>query len=465
MSIRRVVNESLSLGGKFRMKNLFRSLAAVALAVAGLLAVVSAPANAATHKKSVVCYRLKSNKVQSKRYETKGGICPKGWSKHKPKPTSSPPSGGLQGSNKSGDIDLAVPSSVSLAINGSSFDAPLVGATTSGSTGYTAGGKVSFSSYPAAGSGAGRTSITNGSVDIGFSDQPMTPSAGTLPSGAVESNFVQVPFALGGAVVGYNLAGIPNIELTTNEVAKIFDGQITQWSDPAIINTNGGLSSTTGKLLRALYTGNSSSDTIKVVYRSASSGTTYAFTDWLHASGGSTHNPSGNPMEGSGNAWHATNILGAANNAALATDINANPGSIGYIEYSYLLIPGNAAIQSASLQDREGQWIQPTLTNIANAAAAAGTNITPDSFSIVNQGGANVWPLATYSWAIVAKNQSNEAKGEAIVKYLDWETHYAQGALAKAEGYVPLPAAVAAYSRQQLSNVTSGGAELLTKTS
>jgi phosphate transport system substrate-binding protein len=169
-------------------------------------------------------------------------------------------------------------------------------------------------------------------------------------------------------------------------------------------------------------------------------------------------------MEGSGNAWHATDILGAANNAALATDINSNPGSIGYVEYSYLLIPGNAAIQSASLQDREGQWLQPSLTNIANAAASAGTNITPDSFSIVNQRGANVWPLATYSWAIVAKNQTNEATGEAIVKYLDWETHYAQGALAKAEGYVPLPTAIAAYSRQELMIVTSGGAVLLTKT-
>ncbi len=447
------------------MKNLFRSLAAVALAVAGLLAVVSAPASAASHKKSVVCYRLKSNKVQSKRFDTKGGVCPKPWSKHKPKPKTTPPAGGLQGSNKSGDIDLVVPSAVSLAINGSSFDAPLVGATTSGSTGYTAGGKVSFSSYPAAGSGAGRTSITNGSVDIGFSDQPMTPSAGTLPSGAVEANFVQVPYALGGAVVGYNLgSGLDNIKLTTNEVAKIFDGQITVWSDLAIINTNGGLTSTTGKALRALYTSGAASDTIKVIYRSASSGTTYAFTDWLHASGGSSHGPSGNPMEGSGNAWHATDILGAANNAALATDINANPGSIGYIEYSYLLIPGNAAIQSASLQDREGQWLQPSLTNIAAAAAAAGTNITPDSFSIVNQAGSNVWPLATYSWAIVAKNQTSEATGEAIVKYLDWETHYAQGALAKAEGYVPLPAAVAAYSRQQLMNVTSGGAVLLTKT-
>jgi phosphate transport system substrate-binding protein len=447
------------------MKNLFRSLAAVALAVAGLLAVVSAPASAGTKDKSVVCYRLKSNKVQTKRYETKGGVCPSGWSKHKPKPTSTAPSGGLMGSNKKGDTDLVVPSSVSLAINGSSFDAPMVGATTSGSTAYTAGGKVSFSSYPAAGSGTGRTAIVSGSVNIGFSDQPMTPSAGTLPSGAVEANYAQVPYILGGAVIGYNLgSSLNNIKLTTNEIAKIYDGQITQWSNLAIINTNGGLSSTTGKALQALYTGNSPTDTIKVLYRAASSGTTYAFTDWLHSSGGSAHTPSGNVMEGSGNVWKATNILAAANNAAMATDLNSNPGSIGYVEYSYLLIPGNAAIQTASLQDRNGQWLQPSLTNIAAAAAAAGTNITPDSFSIVNQRGSNVWPLATYSWAIVAKNQTNEATGEAIVKYLDWETHYGQSALAKAEGYVPLPAAIEGYARQQLMTVTSGGAVLLTKT-
>ena len=88
----------------------------------------------------------------------------------------------------------------------------------------------------------------------------MTPSAGTLPSGAVEANYVQVPYVLGGAVVGYNLgSSLSNIKLTTNEIAKIYDGQITQWSNLAIINTNGGLSSTTGKALQALYTGNSPS--------------------------------------------------------------------------------------------------------------------------------------------------------------------------------------------------------------
>src|SRR5579863_2631161 len=214
------------------MKNLFRSLAAVALAVAGLLAVVSAPASATLPKKHVTCYRLVNNKVQTRRFFTSGGVCPRPWSKHRPTPH--PPVGSLQGTNKPGDIDLVVPSSVSLAINGSSFDAPMVGATTSGSTAYSAGGKVSFSSYPAAGSGAGRTSIVNGSVNIGFSDQPMTPSAGTLPSGAVEANYVQVPYILGGAVVGYNLGSTLNnnqLRLTSNEVAQIYDGQITQWSN------------------------------------------------------------------------------------------------------------------------------------------------------------------------------------------------------------------------------------------
>jgi hypothetical protein len=51
------------------------------------------------------------------------------------------------------------------------------------------------------------------------------------------------------------------------------------------------------------------------------------------------------------------------------------------------------------------------------------------------------------------------------VKYLDWETHYGQSAIAKAEGYVALPAAIQAYARAQLELVTSGGAVLLTKSS
>jgi phosphate transport system substrate-binding protein len=442
------------------MRNSLRLLTAVSLAATGLLAVASLPASAAKAKKPAVkhvtCYELTTTALKHKSFVK---TCPAGWSRTKPS---------LMGSGLSGDTDLVVPSSVSLAINGSSFDAPLIGATTSGSTAYTAGGKVTFSAYPAAGSGAGRTGITNGSLGIGFSDVPMTAGAGTLPSGVTEADYVQVPYLLGGAVIGYNLgAGFNNnVKLTATEVADIYNGKITQWSDPTIVATNGGASSGVGKALAALGTNGESRDTIKVFYRNASSGTTEAFTYWLYQAGNSGIAPSGGAvMEGTGGAWGATNIDGVANNPAMAQGIDNTLGSIGYVEYSYVLIPGNDAIQVASLQDKNGQWLQPSLANIGAAASAAGTTVTPDNFAITDEPGNNVWPFATYSWAIIPKAETNEASCEAATKYLDWETHYAQNKDATAEGYVPLPTAIRAYARAQLETVTASGTVCVTQKS
>jgi phosphate transport system substrate-binding protein len=437
------------------MKKTLRALSAISLAATGLLTVATLPASGAAKAKKITCYELTTTALRTKTF-TKA--CPKGWSRTKPS---------LQGTNLKGDIDLKVPSTVSLAINGSSFDAPLVGATTSGSTGYTAGGKVSFSAYPAAGSGTGRTAIANGSVAIGFSDVPMTAAAGTLPTGTTEANFVQVPYALGGAVVGYNLgAGFDNLKLTADEIAQIYDGKITTWSNAAIVATNGGAGSTMGKALAALATNNESRNTIKVLYRNAGSGTTEAFTYFLSQAGNSGHAPNGgSPMEGAGGAWGATNINGVANNAAMAQGIVNTLGSIGYVEYSYVLIPGNDAIQVASLQDKNGQWLQPNLTNIAAAAAAAGSGLSTTNFAITDEPGSNVWPFATYSWAIVPKAQTNEGTCEAITKYLDWEAHYAQNAIAKAEGYVPLPTAVRTYAHALLKEVTANGTVCVTQNS
>jgi phosphate transport system substrate-binding protein len=438
------------------MRNSLRLLTAVSLAATGLLAVASLPASAAKAKKPAVkhvtCYELTSTALKHKSFAKK---CPAGWSRTKPS---------LMGSGLPGDTDLVVPSAVSLAINGSSFDAPLIGATTSGSTAYSAGGKVTFSSYPAAGSGAGRTGITNGSLGIGFTDVPMNAAAGTLPSGTTEASYVQVPYLLGGAVVGYNLgAGFDNLKLTAAEVANIYNGTITTWSNSAIIATNGGASSTVGKALAALATNNEARNTIKVLYRNASSGTTEAFTYWLSQAGNSGIAPSGGAvMEGAGGAWKATNIDGVANNPAMAHGIVNTLGAIGYVEYSYVLIPGNDAIQVAQLQDKNGQWLEPSLTNIGAAASAAGSAVTPDNFAITDEPGNNVWPFATYSWAIVPKSETNAASCEAATKYLDWETHYAQNKDATTEGYVPLPAGARAYARAQLETVTSGGTVCVT---
>jgi ABC-type phosphate transport system substrate-binding protein len=146
----------------------------------------------------------------------------------------------------------------------------------------------------------------------------------------------------------------------------------------------------------------------------------------------------------------------------MAADLAAVDGSIGYLEYSYVLAnPG--AIQTAQLQDANGEWLKPSLVNMANAATAYKKTLSTTQFSIVYGAGKNVWPFATYVWGIVKKDQTaTAANGEASVKYLDYISHGGQ-TKATSLGYVPLPTAAQAYARTQLLQVKAGTTVLLSK--
>jgi len=201
--------------------------------------------------------------------------------------------------------------------------------------------------------------------------------------------------------------------------------------------------------------------TITVLYRNSSSGTTFAFTQYLNqATHGLTPGASGSVMEGTGNAWKATTVSAVAGNSGMASTLNSTAGAIGYVEYSYLLVPGNKLI-TASLQDANGEWLQPSLTNIAAAATAAAKTISVENFSINFEPGKGVWPLATYSWAIVKKAQTNAANGELAVKFLAYAIVGGQ-LKASANGYVPLSATVQKSAIASLMLVKSGASVLLT---
>ena len=360
-----------------------------------------------------------------------------------------------QGSGAKGDIDLAVPAGASLTVGGSSFSAPLysyfVNASSAGA--YKPTTSVTFGTDSAAGSGDGRTGVTNGNYEIGFSDQPMDPIAGTVPSTITASDiasYTQIPFALGGAVVGYHLASVTKpLNLSASVLVQIYNGKITNWSDAQIAALNKGVTLP--------------SETIKVAYRSASSGTTYAFTDYLAKAtqGRTPSGASGNVMEGSGKAWGATNVLAESNNAAMATELAGTEGAIGYLEYSYVLAnPGK--ITAANLQDAAGVFIAPSLTNIAAAATAYTKTLSASSFSITygSLGKTAVWPLATYTWAIVKTAQTNANNGELAVKFLDYATQGGQK-FANANGFVALPATVQKADHAALLKVKSGTTVLL----
>ena len=442
------------------MKKMLKSSVAAAVALVGF-ASVAAPAFATTTTK-VSCYPLyPTGKIKA----AKLTACSVTASTTDSALTDSAATFGVNlGQNSSLDSDLSIPSGVSLNAEGSSFIQPLVMAlqSGSGSSYWNPSNAVSWSTYAGSGSGTGRSNVTNGTSVIGFSDQPMTTynNAGTVPTGVNTSDYAQIPAAFGGAVVGYDLgSGLNNLKLSASIIAGIYNGVITSWANISIVNLNGGSTSKIGKKLLALPSG---VKTIKVLERNASSGTTFAFVDYLNTANSGlptgVTGPSGSPMDTKG--WRAS-FTGEANNGAMANALTTTPGAIGYVEYSYLLIPGNSAIDTAQLQDAAGAYIKPSIKTIQAAATAAGTNITPDNFSAVYLPGAGVWPFATFSWAIIKKDQSGQAaKGEAAVKFLDWMVHYGQ-TQAAGQGFIALPNAIKNYDRKQLMAVVNGSQHLL----
>jgi phosphate transport system substrate-binding protein len=292
-------------------------------------------------------------------------------------------------------------------------------------------------SYSSVGSSAGIAAITAKQVNFGASDVPMT---ATEQAAAQGGPVAQVPVDLGGEAVVYNLAGLPGVHLTGPVLAQIFLGQITNWDDPAIAALNPHLSFPNAPIF--------------VVHRSDGSGTTYIFTNYL-----SSVDPTWAAKVGTGKTvnWPARDGEGTPGNPGVADAVSHTPFAIGYVESAYSHGP---SLLDAAIRNQAGQYITPTPAAIA-AAAAQKPDITSTDFSIVNQPGADSYPISGYSWALVYTHQASQATGQALVTMLNWLTHAGQ-ASASAAGYVPLPSQIQQLALTTLQQVTGpGGTQLL----
>ena len=169
--------------------------------------------------------------------------------------------------------------------------------------------------YSVVGSSAGIAAISAGLVDFGASDVPMTASEQAAAKGGP---ITQVPVALGGEGVAYNLS-LPagaRLHLTGPVLAEIFLGQITRWNDPALAALNPGVT-----LPPAAIT---------VVHRSDGSGTTYIFSNYL-----SSVSPAWASKVGAWEGHELAGREGAEGNGGVATTVFRTPFSIGYVEQAY----------------------------------------------------------------------------------------------------------------------------------
>jgi phosphate transport system substrate-binding protein len=353
--------------------------------------------------------------------------------------TTAPPGGTLSSGNAAYlAADLKAPAGA-LNAAGSTFVQPFFSAAFFAYTGLNQGLQVN---YQGVGSGQGITAFEAGTVNFAASDVPMTASdLAKVP--AASGPVIQVPDALGGVSVSYNLPGVTKaIKLDAPTLAGIFDGTIKAWNASPIAALNPGVTLPSNPIVPEV--------------RADSSGTTYIFTDYLAKAAGSAWTLSTSKTI----AWPASDVQ-SPKNSGVAASIKSTPYSIGYIELAYA-IKNNFTY--ASIKNAAGAFVTPSLASVA-ADANQKVTVSSTDFSIVNGPGVASYPIAGYSWAILLQKQTSATAGAGTVKVLDWTTHTGGGqSQAPALDYVVLPPAVQNQVRTALLTVTGpSGQVLLTK--
>jgi phosphate transport system substrate-binding protein len=293
--------------------------------------------------------------------------------------------------------------------------------------------------YQAIGSGGGIQAFTTNTVDFGASDVPMT--ASEIAHAGGDPTLVQIPTIIGVVAIAYNLSGVDNLRLDGPTLADIYLGTVKKWNDPQIAALNSGT--------------NLPGTDITVVHRADSSGTSYAFTDYL-----SKISPDWKSKVGVAKAPAWPTGIGGSQNSGVGQAVKTTDGAIGYVELAYVI---QSNLQYASLRNAAGRYSKASLAG-ATAAAASLTDVSPTNFSITNAPGATAYPIVSYSWVIVRKDQSDATKGRAIVDLFKWviQTGYGDPLVdGKKLQYAPLPTDTQAFAIDQLKSITSGGKPIL----
>ena len=286
--------------------------------------------------------------------------------------------------------------------------------------------------YQSQGSGAGIRQITEGTVDFGASDAPMTDE-----ELAKRPDVLHVPSVLGAVTMAYNLPQVTQrLNLDGDVIAGIYLGEIRRWNDPRIAALNPGVQLPAADILP--------------VYRSDGSGTTYVFTDYLSAV-----SPAWQSRVGRGKSVRWPAGLGAKGNEGVTGQVRQSPGSIGYIELAYA---AQANVPTAAVRNRAGSFVAPTEEATSAAAAQVGDQIRrhPDfRFSIVNAPGADAYPIASFTYLLVPAHMEDCAKARSLVQVVEWALTEG-GQMAAELHYAPLPEAMRGAVLQRLRTVTCG---------
>jgi phosphate transport system substrate-binding protein len=287
--------------------------------------------------------------------------------------------------------------------------------------------------YQSIGSGGGIRQLTEGTVDFGASDAPMSDDE----MSKLKLPVIHVPTVLGAVVLTYNVPEVTQpIKLTGDVIADIFLGKITKWNDARIAGTNAGVKLPAQDIL--------------VVHRSDGSGTTFIFSDYL-----ASVSPTWLQAPGKGKELQWPVGIGGKGNEGVAGQVKQTPYAIGYVELAYAR---QNKLPYAWVKNATGKFIEPTIDAVTAAAATANLPTTTDfRVSIVNAPGATAYPISSFTFLLIPKSYSNSAKGKALLDFVKWAIHDGEKEVSALD-YAPLPAKVVSMLDQRLSSINVASA-------
>ncbi len=269
--------------------------------------------------------------------------------------------------------------------------------------------------YQSIGSGGGIAQIKAKTVTFGASDMPLK------PKDLDAAGLTQFPTVIGAEVAAYNIPGIKAGELVLDgpTLADIYLGKVGRWNDPEIKKLNPGL--------------NLPNQAIAVVHRSDGSGTTFVFATYL-----SRVSDQWKTQVGASTSVDWPVGIGAKGNEGVSGNVAQTSGAIGYVEYAYAK---QNHLSYARMINREGKTLSPTVDTFRAAASHADWDAaSKQNFYVilVDQPGADSWPITATTYILVYKNPPDPAATAEALKFFKWA--YANGGqMALSLDYIPLP--------------------------
>jgi len=277
--------------------------------------------------------------------------------------------------------------------------------------------------YAANGSGKGVEEFVSNETDLAGSDKPLDPSKGQPDRAAARcgSPAWDLPAVFGPIAITYNIKDVSTLNLDAPTIAKIFNGGITMWNDPAIKALNGDT--------------NLPATPIHVIFRSDKSGTTANFQDYLDAAS------DGAWGKGTGEVFNGGVGDGYNGNDGTSAAVKSTDGAITYNEWSYAV--GRQLSMAQIITSAGPDPVAITTDSVGKTIAGArfkgqGNDLVLDTVSFYKPTQPGAYPLVLATYEIVCSKYPDSATGAAVKAFMEATIGPGQEGLDQ-YGYIPLP--------------------------